>query len=63
MRRVVSFGTSSRVGMQPVRASARIAVTAWMAGLMVGWDTPQLLASSAWTRLRRRYVKVTSNDP
>ena len=62
-RRALSFGTSFRFDMQLVRVSARIAVIAWMALLMVGWDMPQPSASSAWTRLRRRYFKVASNDP
>ena len=37
-----------------------------MARLIVGWDTPNVSASSACARLRRRYVNVTTtalNNP
>jgi hypothetical protein len=54
--------SSPAVGTYSLSTSPSNGVTAVIARLIVGWDTPKVSASSAWTRLRRIYVSATVTD-
>lgn len=53
-RWVVSVGISSMVGTWSARTSAMTGVSFVTERLMLGWDTPNCSAISAWVRLVRK---------
>src|ERR1039457_921017 len=53
---------SSATGTYSLSTLPSNGVTPVIARLIVGWETPHVSASSAWTRLRRMYVRATVTD-